>query len=290
MNVLDLFSGIGGFSLGLERAGMRTVAFVEIDPFCQQILKKRWPSIPIWGDIREVNGQEIIQKCGTIDIITGGFPCQPFSVAGKRGGKKDDRYLWPEMFRLVKEIKPRWVLGENVIGIVNMALDEVLSDLESEGYETQSFIIPACAVNAPHSRDRVWIIAHSKCLGREERPRQEIRSQEQITERQNFGDVDPKGADCSSSYANSEYCQEYESRNQLCQERRETSFGRDIYEPHWEESWIEIATRLCRVDDGVSSGVDRSKRLMALGNAVVPQIVEVIGKAIMEVEKISDWR
>jgi len=246
MNVLDLFSGIGGFSLGLERAGMRTVAFVEIDPFCQKILKKHWPNVPIYGDIREVNGYEIQRKHGPIDIITGGFPCQPFSVAGKRRGKEDDRYLWPEMLRIIQEIHPPWVLGENVAGIVSMVLDEVLSDLESEGYETQSFIIPACAINAPHRRDRVWIIAHSKCLGWKERPRQGIQSQEQVSEGQNLGDIDSK---------------------------------RII----WEESWIEVATRLCRMDDGVSSEMDRTQRLRVLGNAVVPQIVEVIGRVIMEI-------
>ena len=141
--VLDLFSGIGGFSLGLERAGMRTVAFCENDLFCQKVLAKHWPDR------------------GTVELICGGFPCQPFSVAGDKRGAEDDRALWPEMLRVIREVGPAWVIGENVAGIINMELDNVLSDLEDSGYSCQTFVIPACAVDARHKRDRVWIMAYA---------------------------------------------------------------------------------------------------------------------------------
>ena len=147
MRVLDLFSGIGGFSLGLESAGMETVAFCEQDKFCQKVLAHHWPDLPIHSDITELNGYEYR---GAVELICGGFPCQPFSVAGKRRGKEDDRALWPEMLRVIREVAPRWVIGENVSGIIAMELDQVLFDLESEGYTCWTFVIPACAVDAHH--------------------------------------------------------------------------------------------------------------------------------------------
>lgn len=153
----SLFSGIGGLDLGLERAGWTIKWQVEVDEWCRKVLTKHWPDVPRYGDIRELKGDEL----EPVDLICGGFPCQPFSVAGKRRGAADDRYLWPEMFRIIKALRPAWVLGENVANIVNMALDTVLSDLESEGYEAATFVIPACAVGAPHRRDRVWIVAYS---------------------------------------------------------------------------------------------------------------------------------
>jgi len=157
LRVLDLFSGIGGFSLGLERTGgFETVAFCEIEEFSQKILRKHWPDVPIHNDIRKLDGSEI-----DADVITGGYPCQPFSNAGKRGGAEDDRHLWPEMYRLIKAIRPRWVIAENVYGHISMGLDQVLSDLEGINYAWWTFIVPACAVDAPHRRDRVWIIANT---------------------------------------------------------------------------------------------------------------------------------
>ena len=153
---LDLFSGIGGFSLGLERTGgFETVAFCEIEPFCQKVLKKHWPDVPIYDDVRTLDADGL----GNVDIITGGYPCQPFSLAGKRDGEEDDRHLWPEMFRIIQAFRPAWVIGENVAGHISMGLDQVLFDLESADYACQAFVIPACAVDAPHRRDRVWIIA-----------------------------------------------------------------------------------------------------------------------------------
>ena len=154
--VIDLFSGIGGFSLGLEATGaFRTIAFCEQDRFCQAVLRKHWPEIPIHPDVKTFDFE------GECDVITGGYPCQPFSTAGKQKGFEDDRHLWPAMFEIVKHKRPRWVVAENVAGHITMGLDQVLFDLEGQGYTARPIVIPACAVNAPHRRDRVWIIAHT---------------------------------------------------------------------------------------------------------------------------------
>ena len=153
----SLFSGIGGFDLAAQWAGWDNMFQVEIDPFCRKVLKKNFPDVAKYEDIKKFDGEKY---ANTIDVISGGFPCQPFSVAGKQRGKKDDRYLWPEMLRIISEVRPTWVIGENVTGIINLGLDNVLFDLENTGYTCQSFIIPACAQNAPHRRDRVWIIAN----------------------------------------------------------------------------------------------------------------------------------
>ena len=163
--VIDLFSGIGGFSYGLEATGhFETVAFCEIEKYPQKVLKKHWPGVPIYEDIREMDTRGLFP-----DIITGGYPCQPFSNAGKQRGEKDPRHLWPEMFRIIKETKPRWILCENVYGHIQLGLDTVLDDLESEGYTTWSFIIPACSVGAPHERKRVFIVANSDSKGSQRR-------------------------------------------------------------------------------------------------------------------------
>ena len=163
MTHLSLFSGIGGLDLAAEWAGFITVGQCEWADYPTKVLERHWPNVPRWRDIRTLTGGSFYEQTGfhTVDLISGGFPCQPFSLAGKRGGKGDDRYLWPEMLRVIREIAPAWVLGENVPGIINLALDQVLSDLENEGYATQAFVIPACGVDAPHKRERVAIVAHA---------------------------------------------------------------------------------------------------------------------------------
>ncbi len=159
---LELFAGIGGFGLAGHWAGIKTVCQVEIDPFCQKVLQKNFPNAKRYADVKKFDGKP---WRGTVDIISGGFPCQPYSSAGKRLGKEDERHLWPEMLRVIREVRPRWVVGENVFGLINwsggLVFDEVQSDLESEGYEVQAFVLPAAAVNAPHRRDRVWFVAYA---------------------------------------------------------------------------------------------------------------------------------
>ena len=232
MKVLDLFSGIGGFSLGLERAGMETVAFCEIDPFCQKVLKKHWPDVPIFDDVRGLDYD------GSVDLICGGYPCQPFSVAGNRKGEEDDRHLWPAMFSLIQKYRPNWVIGENVAGHINMGLDDVLADLENEGYAARTFVIPACAVNAKHRRERLWIVANcTRSIG------------DEYEVEQRYGET---------------------SLQEVFRDRDSAFDGGARWTP---EGFV------CRKANGVP---DRMDRLKALGNAVVPQIPEIIGRAIME--------
>ncbi|MDX6157100.1 DNA (cytosine-5-)-methyltransferase [Bacillus subtilis] len=174
MKSIELFAGIGGIALAAEWAGIETVAFCEREPFCQKVLNKNFPGVPIFDDVRTLNRQlleekGVIEPGGTIDIISGGFPCQPYSISGKRRGTEDDRDLWPEMFRIIKELRPTWVVGENVANFANMELDRTLFDLESAGYKGQSFIIPACAVDAKHRRDRTFVVAYSDSFGRHNR-------------------------------------------------------------------------------------------------------------------------
>jgi len=166
---LDLFSGIGGFSLAAGWAGLKTVVAIEIDEKARKIYKKNNPEVEVYEDIREFKADEFY---GCF-LVTGGFPCTPFSHCGKQRGKEDNRNLWPEMFRVIRECRPSWVIGENVIGIVALELDEILSDLESEGYETRTFIIPACSKDARHRRDRVWIVGNTdsnECRRRKQVP------------------------------------------------------------------------------------------------------------------------
>lgn len=164
---LSLFSGIGGLDLAAEAAGCITIGQCEWAEYPTKVLEKHWPDVPRWRDIRTLTGESFYERTGrrTVDIISGGFPCQPFSVAGKQRGKEDDRYLWPEMVRVIKELRPTWIVGENVAGIVRMALPDILSELEACGYRTRTFLIPACAVGALHRRYRVAIVGYSEHNG-----------------------------------------------------------------------------------------------------------------------------
>jgi DNA (cytosine-5)-methyltransferase 1 len=236
MRVLDLFSGIGGFSLGLERAGFQTAAFCEIDPYCRKVLAKHWPGVKIHEDVKQLDGS---QYAGTIDLICGGYPCQPFSVAGKQKGEKDPRHLWPEMHRIIRQARPRWIIAENVRGHVSLGFDSVASQLEDDGFTIWPFIVPACAVGAPHRRDRLWIIANAQ----------------------------------SESWL-------YKRREDL----QTRLFDRASYEARKGEpgQWISSPSRLCRVADGIP---DRVESARVNGNAVAPQIPELIGRSILAYER-----
>jgi len=286
MKVLDLFSGIGGFSLGLERAGMETVAFCEIEKFPQKVLKKHWPEVPIYDDIRKLTRERLTKDgIGSVDLVCGGFPCQPFSQAGKQEGFNDDRDLWPEMFRVIQEVRPRWVIGENVAGFVSMGLDRTLTDLEGAGYRTEQVIIPACAVGAPHRRDRIWIVAHASS-GNINNPA--IRETQLNNGGKVVADTIGRGQSGQGEYER--------SGNSKKDQNREAD--RAINCGQAGQGRRNIESRLGGMVDGVShwlhepdiprvtTGIkDRTNRLKGLGNAVVPQIPEIIGRAIMEIER-----
>jgi DNA (cytosine-5)-methyltransferase 1 len=164
MRSIELFAGIGGIALAAEWAGIETAAFCERDPFCQRVLNKHWPDVPIFDDVRTLTKDVLDGHNGIedIDLISGGFPCQPYSIAGKKQGSEDERALWDEMFRIIKEIKPRWVVGENVDNFTRMDdFEKANSNLESIGYQVESFIIPAAAVGAPHRRNRVFMVGYT---------------------------------------------------------------------------------------------------------------------------------
>ncbi len=283
---LDLFSGIGGFSLAAEACGFRTILFCEIDEFCQRVLKKHWPKTPIIPDIRDINGTE--WRGAT--LLTGGFPCQPFSIAGQRRGKEDDCYLWPEMLRVIKETRPRWVVGENVAGIVRMELDQVLTDLENTGYSTQAIIIPACAKNAPHRRDRVWIIANAinnEYRGRGEQTREKNRVQE-INRPSIYSRRIGRTSQDDSNSIGTRGARGKLRETYRCNRGEDILLSRSkINQTGWEENWLEVAASFCRVDDGLPSWIhsDRVKRLKALGNAIVPQVAKEIIKCIYQIEE-----
>lgn len=285
MKQLDLFSGIGGFALASRWMGWETVGFVEIDKFCQKVLNKNFPNIPIHGDIKTFNGESLR---GTVDIITGGFPCQPFSVAGQRKGKKDDRFIWPEMLRTIREVKPRWVVGENVTGIIGLALDQVLTEMENEGYNTETYIIPACAVNAPHRRDRVWIIANHKSIGGSERigKKAKYRGWENCEPLAKGSKIWNRNQTISGA--------RIPSNTQRIGQPRSWQFIKSISTTEsreWQASWSdnvgtwpnESPVRIG--NDGLSSRLVRSA-IQGAGNAIVPQVAFEIFRAIEAMDTI----
>ena len=228
MNVLDLFSGIGGFSLGLERAGMKTIAFCEVDKKCQEVLRKHWKDVPIFDDVTTLKGTDID---GTVDVICGGFPCQDISLAGKGAGLEGERSgLWWEFHRLIKEIKPSWAIIENVSALRNRGLDQVLRSLDEIGYDAEWHCITAASIGAPHRRDRIWIIAYPNSEG--------LEGQWKVSSR-------------------------------ISKELKDPSYS----------CWWATEPNVGRVAHGIPNRVDRLKQL---GNAVVPQIPELIGRAVCQ--------
>jgi DNA (cytosine-5)-methyltransferase 1 len=320
---LDLFSGIGGFALAVDEVWPNVEhIFCEINPFCQKVLQKHWKESVIYGDIRDVNKNSLsdgriyrepkeqtnlrnVWDFGTrneprVHLLTGGFPCQPFSQAGKRKGTNDNRYLWPEMLRVIQEFKPTRVVAENVRGLLTIeqgvVFEQVCLDLERENYEVQPFIIPAVAVNAPHRRDRVWFVAYNTNGGR--------RSSKAITDEERYapqprenGELEGRlerpyndASDLSSEGRERNRIQGAGRLGQHCRDRKGQELQKFNVE-RWSENWLEVATELCRVDDGLPEGLDfsgytkaghRVEWLKSLGNAIVPQVAIEIFKAIRE--------
>lgn len=302
---LDLFSGIGGFALAVDSVfGKSTHIFCDNEPFAQAVLKKHWPESEIYDDIRNIT------KPIKTDLLSGGFPCQPFSAAGLRRGTADDRHLWPEMLRVIRLTKPTWVIAENVGGILTwndgLVFEQVCSDLEAAGYEVQPFVIPAVAVNAPHRRDRVWFVAHAigspdrGGAGEDGRQAQEERLQERDEVGQSGqpgtlrdatnpeysrldGTQDPQG-DKEGTGRNKE------GKVKPVEPTRPDSL-RTEPEPSWDTDWLTLAAELCSMDDGLPAELDglklskpqhRANQLKAYGNAIVPQVAMEILKAIKE--------
>ena len=257
----SLFAGIGGLDLGLERAGMECAWQVEIDDYCTRVLAKHWPDVPKYKDVCDVGKQNL----EPVDLIAGGFPCQPHSVAGKRKGAEDDRNLWPEYLRIVREVKPRYVLGENVLGIVSTYIDTVLSDLESEGYTCTTFNIPAVAFDAPHRRERIFVVAYTISH----------RSQGSRENRKTTGQVGL----CSRERSNKEQGV-FPNPKGIHGIRSQKDKPINIQESGGLRGgpWT-VEPDVGRVAHGIPSRVDR---LRGLGNAVVPQVAEWIGRRIME--------
>ena len=280
----SLFSGIGGFDLAAEWMGWENAFHCEWNEFGQRVLKHYWPKAVSYGDITKT---DFSRWHGTVDIISGGFPCQPYSTAGKRLGKEDERHLWPEMLRAIREVSPRWVVGENVRGLVNwndgLVFDEVQADLEAEGYEVQPFLLPACGVNAPHRRDRIWFVAYAEGNGSNRTPKA------------TSGEVRR-----SDREQNPQFAKRSEVRNATNTNSRKSS-GEEHgpQEPgqhtqaHPRGWWADFPTQppVCGGNNGLSRELDgitfskwRNESIKAYGNAVVPQVVHQIFKAIEQYE------
>jgi DNA (cytosine-5)-methyltransferase 1 len=340
MRFLSLFAGIGGFDLGLERAGMECVGQVENDPFCIKVLEKHWPNVKRLADIRGVKGDEF----GPVNLVCGGFPCQPWSGAGKRRGTEDDRDLWPEMLRVIEIVRPRWVIGENVRNFVSMemGLDRSISDLEAiGGYAVQAFVIPACAVDAPHRRDRVWVVARdtksngsseerSVWQGENTKPR---RVCEAVADTNPTGQPPSLGCGQGDREARDHAGRRSEDVADAKGEPKRPRLRKDGTKPNqrvkpsdsggnvpnpdsggralWGDGQLPATSQVegrgpdngerapeheprqrwlpepdvGRVAHGVPQRVDRLK---CLGNAVVPQVVERIGYAILKAEGVNE--
>jgi DNA (cytosine-5)-methyltransferase 1 len=248
---------------------MNTIGFSEIDPYATAILKRHWPDVPNYGDIRNVRGVRA-------DVVTGGFPCQPFSVAGQQRGAEDDRHLWPEMLRVIDDAGPAWVVGENVPGIIGMALDDVLSELEARGYAAWPLVIPACGVDARHRRERVWIVAHAERLRRREPAAHPDEAQ---------GPLHPADREESAPRAGSSGEALADAARERERKQADKANALTTCWDTWQESgggsWWRTEPELGRVADGIPNRVDR---LRGLGNAIVPQVAFPLLDAIAAIE------
>lgn len=271
LTVGSLFSGIGGFDLGLERAGMKVIWQSEIDPFACKVLKKHWPDVPNLGDINKIDWTNIERP----DVICGGYPCQPFSTAGKRGGATDPRHLWPAMFNAICLLRPRYALMENVRGHLSMGFDQVLGDLASVGFDAEWQVIPAAAVGAPHKRDRVFIVAYapSKCSnGRQRRNRLTQFDKKRVQQQIRTGST-------NVAYPKSSTGRNTQPYNLQTLFKQTTKLGKSDSATRTVGNWWEVEPNVGRVANGVSDRVDR---LRGLGNAIVPQVAELVGALVVE--------
>lgn len=283
----SLFSGIGGFDLAAEWAGWSNAFNCEIDPFCRKVLKYHFPNAVQYEDIKST---DFTIWRGKIDVLTGGFPCQPFSTAGKRKGTADNRYLWPEMLRAIREVRPRWVVGENVLGIVSwdggMVFEQVHADLETEGYEVQAFVLPACGVNAPHQRYRTWFVAkNTECdgckVGEINKERTAVRE---------FWNISSRSADrvhiqeriiTDTKFKQGEWNKLKQHKVISAKQRKFGGSNIEINSEHTSQRWSIFPTQppVCSRDDGFPIPMDgitfpkwRAESIKAYGNAIVPQI------------------
>ena len=296
MTHASLFSGIGGFDLAAEWVGWQNLFHCEWNPFGQQVLKYHFPNSKSYNDITKT---DFTIHRGQVDILTGGFPCQPYSSAGKRLGKEDERHLWPEMLRTIREVQPSWVVGENVRGLTNwnggMVFDEVQADLETEGYEVTPFLLPACAVNAPHRRDRIWFVAHApntNCNGFNEcNSNNEINPSEGGEYAQCYfeqmGEYDATDTDNSINKT--------QRQRSVLDKQKEQGKATRFSDYNTQSSWLQFPTQppICGGDDGLPKELDgitfskwRKESIKAYGNAIVPQVAFQIFKAINQYEAL----
>ena len=259
---LSLFSGIGGMDLAAEWAGIETVGQCEWADYPTKVLEKHWPDIARWRDIRTLTGESFYEKTGrrTVDIISGGFPCQPFSVAGKQRGKEDDRYLWPEMVRVIKELRPSWIVGENVTGIIRMALPDILSELEACGYRTRVFHIPASGVGARHHRYRVAIVGYAEHNGLSSA---EITrgAKEAAGEFEGTGESGNSNGMGGTSYVENTDCSRCEQPKNVCQQPGGTKLKR---------AGQDLANTKSKFTGGLSVGKSEEKSRLSGGCKNVP--------------------
>jgi len=284
MRHVDLCSGIGGFALGFEWAGLsKPVLFCDIDPWCRKILAQHWPHVPIADDVK-VLANDPIRNVPDCDILTAGYPCQPFSVAGKRKGTEDDRHIWPYIRRIVAQKRPAWCVFENVYGHISMGLDEVLFDLESEGYAARAFVVPACGVNAPHRRNRLWIIARNMAdpegFGGNERhnEKREATGREQGIQ----GEVGTCGGTLADPNDTGPQGRIHRRKDQEWQGKHGHTGCSGTVHRQPIQRWWDVEPELGRVAHGIPN---RTHRLKGLGNAIVPQIAEQIALTIRKVSE-----
>jgi len=280
MRHVDLCSGIGGFSLGFEWAGLsKPILFCDVEPWCRRVLSKHWPDVPVASDVKEL-ANDPDRNVPDCDILTAGYPCQPFSLAGERRGTEDDRHIWPYILSIIQAKRPAWCIFENVYGHVSMGLDEVLSDLEREAYATRPFIVPACAADAPHRRDRVWIIARN-VADTKSLQRNGCGKHTQPSERQ-----EPQPGDSRSSDDVADTASQRQQGSRLHGRSQHSAQNKDRQADRADNSsqgnaqfWLSEPA-VGRVANGIPRRVDRLK---GLGNAIVPQIAMRIGQTIKAV-------